>query len=180
MRLELELPDWTNALLTPAKHFLGERERMLLAVELARGNVRARTGGPFGAAVFERSSGAVCGIGVNLVLALNNSVLHAEVVALMQAERELGRFDLGKGYELVTSCEPCAMCLGALHWSGVGRLVIGARREDVERIRFDEGPVFPASYEYLEARGLSIVRDVCRAESVAVLEEYARSGGRIY
>lgn len=180
MRLDLELPEWTQALSDPGRRYASDRERMALAIALARENVLHKTGGPFGAAVFERETGRLAGIGMNLVLALNNSVLHAEVVALMLAERNRGRFDLGKGYEIVTSCEPCAMCLGAVHWSGVSRLVIGARRSDAERIKFDEGPVFPASYEYLEARGLEVVRDVCRDEAIEVLAEYARSNGVIY
>jgi tRNA(Arg) A34 adenosine deaminase TadA len=180
MRFDLELPAWATSMTDPGRRYESDRERMALAIELARSNVQRKTGGPFGAAVFERDTGELAGIGMNLVLALNNSVLHAEVIALMLAERKLGRFDLGAGFEVVTSCEPCAMCLGAIHWSGAGRLVIGARRSDAERIKFDEGPVFPASYEYLEARGLEVVRDVGRDDAIQVLEEYARSNGVIY
>ena len=180
MRLDIELPEWAGRLVKPGQRYPGDQERMALAIELARENVRRKNGGPFGAAVFERETGVLAGIGMNLVLALNNSALHAEVVALMLAEKQLGRFDLGAGFEVVTSCEPCAMCLGAVHWSGVGRLVIGARRSDVEKIGFDEGPVFPSTYEYLESKGLSVTRDVGRAAAVAVLEEYGRANGVIY
>jgi tRNA(Arg) A34 adenosine deaminase TadA len=102
------------------------------------------TGGPFGAAVFEEQSGRLLATGVNLVVAAGCSLLHAEVVALLLAQQRLGRFDLGgEGLpvcELVTSAEPCAMCFGAVLWSGVKSLVCAARREDVERLGFDEGP----------------------------------------
>jgi tRNA(Arg) A34 adenosine deaminase TadA len=182
-RIEIALPAWAARLYDKAPPAETERQRMAVAIELARLNVAEGTGGPFGAAVFNLGTGELTGVGMNLVLARNNSVLHAEVVALMMAEQAVGSFDLGGDageFELVTSCEPCAMCLGAVHWSGVRRLVIGARREDVERIRFDEGPVFPASYEYLESRGLTVTRDVCRAEAVEVLERYARDNGVIY
>ena len=182
-RIEIGLPDWASSVLDRTRTYATDRERMSVAIELARSNVTEGTGGPFGAAVFNLGTGALAGVGMNLVLARNNSVLHAEVVALMMAEQTVGSFDLGAKsgeYELVTSCEPCAMCLGAVHWSGIRRLVIGARREDVERIRFDEGPVFPASYEYLESRGLTVTRDVCRAEAIEVLEKYARENGVIY
>jgi tRNA(Arg) A34 adenosine deaminase TadA len=157
---------------------------MQLAIELARRNVAAGTGGPFGAAVFEAASGRLLAVGVNLVVAARCSVLHAEVVALMLAQQRLGRFDLGGAglppCELVTSAEPCAMCFGAVLWSGVKRLVCAARQEDVERLGFDEGPKpvdWPAE---LHRRGIDLVRDVCRAEAVAVLNRYAATGGLIY
>jgi tRNA(Arg) A34 adenosine deaminase TadA len=123
-------------------------------------------------------------VGVNLVEPLRNSVLHAEVVALMLAERRLERYSLGDPdlapHALVTSCEPCAMCLGAVMWSGVRRLVCGASRDDARRIGFDEGPVFPESYRYLESRGVTVVHEVRRADAAAVLERYRLEGGIIY
>lgn len=177
--LSIEIPAWAAPLVDRAA-YPGAPDRMALAVALARENVRTGTGGPFGAAVFD-ASGRPVAAGMNLVLARANSVLHAEVVAMMLAEERLGTPDLeGRDLELVTSCEPCAMCLGALHWSGIKRLVIGARREDVERIGFAEGPVFEESYAYLEARGLQVTRDVLREEAVRVLEMYAARGGAIY
>ena len=157
---------------------------MRLAIALARKNVESRTGGPFGAAVFERSSGKLVAAGVNLVLPLRNSMLHAEVVAIMLAEAQLQSFTLGAesgtGHELVTSCEPCAMCLGAIHWSGVSRVVTGATKQDAEESRFEEGPVFPESYHYLEQRGVTITREVLREEARAVLRLYASMSGEIY
>jgi tRNA(Arg) A34 adenosine deaminase TadA len=83
-------------------------------------------------------------------------------------------------HELFTSCEPCAMCLGATLWSGVRRLVCGAAREDATRLDFEEGPVFPESYRYLEERGIQIVRDLLRDEARAVLELYRATKGAIY
>jgi tRNA(Arg) A34 adenosine deaminase TadA len=72
------------------------------------------------------------------------------------------------------------MCLGAIHWSQVTRLVCGATREDAQQIGFDKGPVFPASYTYLEERGVSLVRGVLREEARTVIEAYARNGGVIH
>jgi len=81
---------------------------------------------------------------------------------------------------LVSSCEPCAMCLGATLWSGVTGLVCGATREDAMAVGFDEGPVFAESWAYLEGRGVRTTRGVLRAEAAAVLELYRASGGPIY
>ena len=72
------------------------------------------------------------------------------------------------------------MCLGATLWSGVRRVVYGAAREDASLLKFEEGPVFPESYRYLEARGLRILRDVLRDEARAVLELYRAGRGKIY
>jgi tRNA(Arg) A34 adenosine deaminase TadA len=81
-------------------------------------------------------------------------------------------------HEMVTSCEPCAMCMGATLWSGVRRVVWGAVREDAMALDFDEGPVFPETYEYLEARGIELARGVLREEARAVLDLYQARGGR--
>jgi tRNA(Arg) A34 adenosine deaminase TadA len=157
---------------------------MRLAIALARKNVESRTGGPFGAAIFECSSGRLVAGGVNLVLPMKNSMLHAEVVAIILAEHRLQSFTLGiesgTAHELVTSCEPCAMCLGAIHWSGVSSVVTGATKQDAEETRFEEGPVFPESYQYLEQRGVTITREVLREEARAVLRLYATMSGEIY
>jgi len=64
------------------------------------------------------------------------------------------------------------MCVGAIHWSGITRLVCGATRDDAQRIGFDEGPVFPASYTYLRNRGVEISRGLQRAEATAVIQDY--------
>jgi len=183
-KIEISLPEWTDRFLETEQTFASTEDRMQFAIELARQNILQRTGGPFGAAVFESETGRLVSIGVNLVVPQNNCVLHAEIIAFMMAQHRLESWTLAApgmpAYEIVTSCEPCAMCLGATHWSGVERLVCGAAREDAERLNFDEGPVFAESYAYLQRRGVEIVRRVCREEARAVLELYAQQSGTIY
>jgi tRNA(Arg) A34 adenosine deaminase TadA len=182
--ITISLPDWVASAVDLDAVYGSDEERMGLAVELSRQNVLRGTGGPFGAVVFERASGSVVGVGVNSVVRLNNCTLHGEVMALMHAQARLGSFSLrsaaGPEHELVTSCEPCAMCLGAALWSGATRLVCGAHRDDARRLSFEEGPVFPESYAYLEARGVEIVHGVLRDEANAVLELYRARKGTIY
>jgi len=183
-RVEFSLPEWLTERLGAVAPMAAVEDRMRFVVELSREQVRHATGGPFSAAVFEARTGALVSAGVNLVERQGNSALHAEVVALMLAEASVGTYHLGglggPDHELVTSSAPCAMCLGAVLWSGVRRLVIAARTEDVQAIGFDEGPVFRESWAYLERKGVHIVRDVCREDAVAVLREYVRRGGLIY
>lgn len=157
---------------------------MGFVVELAAINVENGTGGPFGAAVFEHRTGRLVAIGVNLVESACCSHAHAEMAALANAQQTLGDFDLGAAglseHELVTSCEPCAMCYGAIPWSGVRRVVCGARASDAEAIGFDEGAKPKHWVAELNKRGISVVRDLCRQEAVAVLQHYKATGGAIY
>jgi tRNA(Arg) A34 adenosine deaminase TadA len=115
---------------------------------------------------------------------LHNCTLHGEMVAFMMAQQRVKSYTLAApgmvAHELVTSCEPCAMCLGGALWSGVTRIVMGALREDATRLNFEEGPVFPESYTYLEQRGIEIKRGVLRDDARAVLEQYRAGGGTIY
>lgn len=182
--INIHYPEWLPASVDWNKTYRTDEEKMLLAIGLSRGNVERDTGGPFGAAVFSRRDGRLISIGVNLVVPNRNSVLHGEIVALMMAQARLEHFSLRQTgqseHELATSCEPCAMCLGATLWSGVTRLICGAHRDDAEKVNFDEGPVFPESYEYLRAKGIEVVREVCRPEAAAVLELYQKRQGVVY
>lgn len=180
----IQFPEWVERFLDDSpKVFAGKDERMRFAMELARLNVRHGSGGPFGAAVFGHD-GTLIAPGINMVVSAGCSLLHAEMVALASAQKMLGRHDIGDGgrlrYDLYATSEPCAMCFGAIPWSGVSGLVCGAREADARAIGFDEGTK-PADWvTALNERGISVERDVLRAEAVAVLHEYVASGGVIY
>jgi tRNA(Arg) A34 adenosine deaminase TadA len=179
--LTVALPDWMSEVCQPGAVFPTVEEKMGLVIELARTNVARETGGPFGAAVFDMNTGEVIAPGVNLVVSTHAALAHAEMLAIALAGRALGSFDLGiRATELVSSTEPCAMCLGAVPWSGVRRLVCGARDEDARRIGFDEGDKPSDWIGRLRTRGIDVVQDVYRAEVTSVLEEYALAGGTIY
>jgi len=182
--ISLHLPAWVERFLADSPMVFPEtEERMRFVLELSRRNVRHGTGGPFGAAVFD-SDGQLIAPGINMVVISNCSLLHAEMVALAGAQQKLGRYDIGDGgrlhYDLFATTEPCAMCFGAIPWSGVRRLVCGARDEDAREIGFDEGPKLANWVAALNDRGIAVLRDVLRDEAVAVLREYITSGGIIY
>ena len=182
--VHVEYPPWVNETVDWDRTYDSDEERMRLAIALSLENVERDTGGPFGAAIFEAGTGRLVAVGMNSVVRLNNCTLHGEMVAFMMAQQRLATFTLAAPglpvHELFTSCEPCSMCLGASLWSGVKRIVYGAGREDALRLNFEEGPVFPSSYQYLEDRGITIVRDILRAEARAVLERYRTRSGTIY
>jgi len=183
-RATLALPRWCDAIAAdPSRRFETDRDKMRFVIELSRRNMEERTGGPFGAAVFASETGTLVSIGLNVVVPEQCSLAHAEVMALLLAQKRLGTFDLGGAdsgpYELVSSSQPCIQCFGAIWWSGIARLVIGARTEQVESITgFDEGPLFRDGRA--EFKGTDVVRDVLSDEACSVLREYAERGGTIY
>jgi len=180
---DLALPDWLGPFLAAWFDPLDTDERrMRLAVALAAENVQRQTGGPFAAIVVEEGNSCLLGAGVNRVTTMGLSLAHAEILALSLAQKSTGDWNLRNrgAVQLVTSCEPCAMCFGAVPWSGVSSLLWGARKEDAEAAGFDEGDK-PANWiATLEARGIRSRGDVLRDEAAAVLASYASGNGSIY
>lgn len=109
------------------------------AVELAVENARAGRGGPFGAVVVR--DGEIVAEGTNLVTSTNDPTAHGEVVAIREACRRLGTFDL-TGCEIYASCEPCPMCLAAIYWARLERVYYGAGRLDAARFGFDDERIY--------------------------------------
>ena len=182
--LTIQLPDWVNTFIPDSKTIYATvEERMELAIELAAQNIK-HDGGPFGAAIFELQTGKLIAPGINLVMQINCSVVHAEIVAIILAQQMLENFDLGAEgfpeYQLVTSTEPCTMCLGAIPWSGIRSVVCGARDEDARSIGFDEGDKPEQWTKKLEARSIVVTRDILRYEAKAILQKYVHTGGIIY
>ena len=184
--LTLSLPEWIDDFLKQYQFpLVSNEERMRFVLKLTLQNIEKTTGGPFGAAVFERESGQLVSVGVNVVLKQGCSAAHAEMMAIMLAQQELGTHDLGIAelpeFQLVTSGKMCAMCLGSVVWSGVREVLASAQPEDVENIvGFDEGPA-PADYDQqLEKRGISIIPSFLREEGCAVLKRDVELEGVVY
>lgn len=176
------LPSWIDEIAEAGSIHRTPEDQIGLAIELSRRNVEEGTGGPFGAAVFDMVTGALIAPGVNLVVASSTAVAHAEIMAIAVAGVATGSFDLGSVGQtvLAASTEPCAMCFGSVPWSGVRRLVCGARDTDAIAVGFDEGPK-PADWVgALGERGIEVVRDVDRERATSILSAYATGGGRIY
>lgn len=182
--LHLQLPSWLDtATLPPALPTVPDRMRLVLA--LAARNVEQRTGGPFAAAVVERESGAVVSVGVNVVVPQHCSLAHAEVMALGLAQAARHTFDLSAPglppMQLVSSSQMCAMCLGAVVWSGVAEVVFATTAADViGTVGFDEGPLPPDYEQSLRSRGITVLPQVLREEGLAVLREYVADGAPTY
>jgi len=182
----LTLPAWLDKILSGGEIVIPDpEERMRWVIKLSRQNVEHVSGGPFAAAIFESGSGKLLAAGVNRVEPLNCSPAHAEVMTIAFAQQDMRTWDLGKDAkrpaELVTSSQPCLMCLGAVLWSGVTLLVYGASAADVSTILgFDEGPLPAAWPQELQKRGIMVKAEFLRAEAAAILELYKNKQGTVY
>ncbi len=178
-----ELPAWVETFLE-AWHepFSTGTQRMRLAIALSEENVRRQTGGPFGAIVVNEATSELVSVGTNLVTTAGLSMAHAEIVALSLAQSSVGSWNLADAghLQLVSSCEPCAMCFGAVPWSGVKSLLCGARKKDAEVAGFDEGDRSEHWVRSLQRRGIVVQCGVLRSEAALVLTKYKDEGGAIY
>jgi guanine deaminase len=111
---------------------------MKRAIALALENIRA-TGGPFAAVIVKE--GRIIAEGANRVTSTNDPTAHAEVVAIREACRILGDFQLS-GCDLYTTCEPCPMCLGAIYWARPTRIFYAATAADAAAAGFDDAFIY--------------------------------------
>ena len=114
-------------------------EYMKVAKELAEDNVTTKVGGPFGACIVK--DGVIIGRGSNHVLANNDPTAHAEVMAIRDACKNIGSYDL-TGCSLYTSCYPCPMCLSAIIWSNIKTVYYGNTKEDAASIGFRDDFIY--------------------------------------
>lgn len=144
------------------------------AIRLAGEGLRNGRGGPFGAVVVRE--GVVVGRGQNQVTSEVDPTAHAEVQAIREACRTVGHFAL-HGCTLYTSCEPCPMCLSAIYWARIARVVFGASRDDAARAGFDDAFLYEELTREPDARTLPMERALAE-EAQGPFREWAAFEGR--
>jgi len=148
---------------------------MKIAIEAAKKGMESGMGGPFGAVVVQ--NGEVIAIAHNEVLGTNDPTAHAEIVAIRKAAAKLGRFDLSD-CELYSTCEPCPMCLSAIHLAGIRKLYFGADRHDSTVGGFDDIII----YQLMDGSADSpLLRPVIvdQKECAALFHEWAAKADRV-
>ena len=155
---------------------------MSFVIQLCKQNVRQQTGGPFAAAIFDLKNQQLLSVGVNIVVPSHNCTNHAEMTAMILAQQSLQTFNLAErgDFELLTSCEPCAMCFGAIPWSGIKHLAYAATSADAQAIGFDEGAKHPNWIAELEKRGINVTPEILHDKAAQVLQSYQQQAGIIY
>jgi tRNA(Arg) A34 adenosine deaminase TadA len=144
------------------------------AINLSLQNVRSGHGGPFGAVVVRGDE--IIGRGSNSVTAGSDPTAHAEIVAIRAACQALGSFQLGD-CELYASCEPCPMCLGAIHWARLRGYYYANTRAEASRAGFDDSHIYDEISRPAELRSIPSSRVVMPGAAQA-FEEWMRSGAK--
>ncbi len=153
----------------------GDLDFLARSITLARDNVEAGRGGPFGALVVR--AGEIIAEGANLVTEHCDPTAHAEVVAIREACRKTGDFRLAD-CTIFSSCEPCPMCLGAIHWSRMGRLVFAATRHDAARAGFDDALLYSELVLPLDDRATATLH-VAHEEALSPFSVWMTSGAKV-
>ena len=131
-----------------------DRSFLQHALKIAENGIDAGHG-PFGAVIAR--NGRIVSEANNEVVISNDPTAHAEVLAIRRASSFLKTYDL-KDCVLYTSCEPCPMCLGAIYWSGIRKVVYASDRNDAERSGFSDRLIYDEIILDPEKRKVNFVR----------------------
>ena len=145
-----------------------DQKFMLKAIEYAQKGMDTNQGGPFGAIVVK--DGKIVGKGNNKVTSTNDPTAHAEVVAIRDACKNLGAFQLDDCV-IYTSCEPCPMCLGAIYWARPTRIVYACDKKDAADIGFDDDFIYKEMELPLAARSIK-TKQILRKEGIEVFKAW--------
>jgi guanine deaminase len=136
---EQHIDNWQGEGHPETGHKVMSEDFMRRAIALGLENVRVSGGGPFAALVVK--GGRVVAEGANRVTTTNDPTAHAEVVAIREACRKLGDFQLS-GCDLYATCEPCPMCLGAIYWARPARVFYACLAADAAEAGFDDAFIY--------------------------------------
>ena len=154
----------------------GHSKFMLQAVRLSAERMREGLGGPFGAIIVKE--GAVIAEGWNCVTSENDPTAHAEVTAIRRACKSLDSFSL-QGCEIYSSCEPCPMCLAAIHWARVDALYFANSRQDAAAIGFDDELLYAEVSKPFDERAIPTIH-MPLAEAAEVFAEWEAKPDKIH
>jgi tRNA(Arg) A34 adenosine deaminase TadA len=144
---------------------------MRLAVDAARRGIQQGQS-PFGCAI--SLDGTIIAAEHNRVFASTDITAHAEVTALREACAKVGRIHL-TGAVVASTCEPCPMCMSALHWARVARVYYGATIEDATDVGFNELRVPAAELIRVGGSSVQLVQGVLLEECRALFSEWRSS-----
>jgi len=152
-----------------------EEKFMMEAIALSQNGVRNNEGGPFGCIIVKDDK--IIGRGNNKVTSSNDPTAHAEVVAIRDACKNLGTFQL-EGCEIYTSCEPCPMCLGAIYWARPKVVYFANSRQDAANIGFDDSMIYEELGIDLDKRKIPII-NLGSEDALKIFEEWQNKEDKI-
>ncbi len=141
---------------------------MQAAIRLAEKGMDGNSGGPFGAVVVK--NGEIISEGYNQVTSGNDPTAHAEIIAIREACKKLGSFQLDD-CEIYTSCEPCPMCLGAIYWARPKKVFYACTRHDAAAANFDDQFIYDELKLKIEERKVDF-ENIIREEGISLFEKW--------
>ena len=138
------------------------------AIMLSQNGIQQNEGGPFGCVIVKGDT--IIGRGNNKVTSTNDPTAHAEVVAIRDACKTLGNFQLDD-CEIYTSCEPCPMCLGAIYWARPKIVYYANNRCDAADIGFDDSMIYEEMGAAIPDRRIPI-KPICREDALKVFSDW--------
>ena len=150
---------------------------MQLAIQSARMGIQAKEGGPFGACVVKGDK--VLSVAHNTVLKDNDPTCHAEMNAIRQAAKALNSFDLS-GCEIYSTVEPCPMCLTAIYWARIDKIIVAASSEFAAKYGWDDKEFYQQVKTPMELRKVPCEMGLLEDESESVFKEWQALGGKLY
>ncbi len=145
-----------------------EEQFLRRAIELAEQS-RAHGNHPFGALLV--IDGQEILAAENSVNTERNPTAHAETNLIHKAIRALSPDALSRA-TLYTSCEPCAMCTGAIYWSGIRKVVFALSCQELARLAGGDFPV-PCRELFSRAREqVEVIGPLLFEEAIKVHEDY--------
>lgn len=150
---------------------------MISACKLAEVGIK-RGGGPFGCVIIDKQSREIVGQGHNMVTINNNPTLHAEMVAITDACKNLSNYDLSN-CALYTSCEPCPMCLAAIYWARIDTVYFGNTKEDAAYIGFDDRFIYEEIEKPIKDRTIQMTR-ICEDVATNAFIEWVGKDDKVH
>lgn len=148
---------------------------MAQAIQIAEINIKNQTGGPFGAIIVKDN--LVIAQGANSVTSKLDPTAHAEIVAIREACKLLGNFQL-TGCTLYSSCEPCPMCFGAVYWARLSSVYYAATKEDAAHIGFDDSHIYQQIITPAELRTIPMTQ-IMRQSALPVFALWQKTTAKV-
>jgi guanine deaminase len=146
-----------------------EEKFMMEAIALSQQGIENNEGGPFGCIVVKDDT--IIGRGNNKVIITNDPTAHAEIIAIRDACKNIGSFQL-EGCEIYTSCEPCPMCLGAIYWARPATVYYANTRDDAAVIGFDDAMIYEEMGIERGNRKIPVI-NLCRPDALKIFEHWS-------
>lgn len=148
---------------------------MRLAIEKALEGIDAGQS-PFGCAIARGDE--LIAVSHNTVVATTDVTAHAEVNALRLGCKTTGQIHL-EGCVVATTCEPCPMCMAALHWARVETVYFGASIADADSAGFNELQVPAADVSKIGGSKVALVSGVLSAECRELFQRWLQRSDRV-